>query len=98
LTPTQHRVLLHTMANILPKGTQIQCPRKRHLIGVLNKDLNSGDLLTINIIDFEVSQHRVIGEKASCKMCGSLYLEQGNLYTSEGWKPSNPNLEPVAHR
>jgi len=86
------------MADILPKGTQIKCPRKRHLIGVLNKDHRPGDILAINIIDFEESQHRIIGEQAKCKVCDSQYLVDGNLYTSAGWKPFNPKLEPVAHR
>ena len=84
------------MANILPKGTEVRCPRKRHLIGVTNRQLNSGDQLRFTYVDFEPGQERIAGEHPECKLCSSRYFVQGKMHTSEGWKPSDPTLEPVA--
>lgn len=86
------------MAKTLPKGTEIRCPRKRHLVGVLKKDLLAGSIVSLYAIEFTEGQERVVGEKACCKVCDSQYLVQGNLHTAEGWKPFNPQLEPVAHK
>jgi len=86
------------MSNILPKGTEVRCPRKRHLIGVLNRQINSGGELLMASIDFESGQERVAGETMTCKICGSTYFIQGKLFTENGWSPSDPNLEPVPRR
>ena len=84
------------MANILPKGTEVRCPRKRHLIGVTNKPLMSGAMFSPSILDFEPGQERVAGEYAQCKLCNSHYFVQNKLHTKTGWQPSDPQLEPVA--
>lgn len=85
------------MANILPRGTPIRCPRKRHLIGYLNRDFKADAVPRFNFIDFEIGQERIAGEAATCKICGSQYFVQNKTHTQEGWKPSDPQLEPVSH-
>jgi len=86
------------MAQILTKGTKILCPRKRHLIGTLNRDVNTGEIFGVNRIDFESGQERVAGEPSKCKLCSSVYFIQNKLYTDNGWLPSDPLLEPVARK
>ena len=81
------------MANILTKGTEILCPRKRHLIGVLNQDLEPEFLLRLSVIDFESAQTRVQGERPECTICGSLWIVQSTINTENGWWPHDPQLE-----
>ncbi len=86
------------MANILTKGTKVLCPRKRHLIGVLNQDLESGFLMRLSVIDFESGQERVMGEKCFCKIpgCNSEWLifrPYASMNTEHGWWPRDPQLE-----
>jgi len=86
------------MSHSLPKGTEIRCPRKRHLIGKLSRMLNAGEGLMLARVDFESGQKVNAGEPAACAICGSLYYVQHKLYTDDGWKPSDPNLEPVSRK
>ena len=86
------------MSHTLQKGTEIRCPRKRHLIGKLNRALNEGEIFMPARVDFEPGQERVAGEPSACKICGSLYYVQNKLYTDSGWQPNEPNLEPVTRR
>ena len=83
------------MTDTLPVGTEITCPRKNHLVGTLIKDLNSGELLRLSTVTFEPGQEKVQGEKCSCAICNSLYFVDGMIHTSDGWKPNDPQLEPV---
>lgn len=82
----------------LKKGTEILCPRKRHLIATLNTDLRTGTIINVKFLDFEPEQKRIAGEPMVCKLCGSMYFIQGKLYTQNGWQPSEPNLEPVSRK
>lgn len=82
------------MTAILPKGTVITCPRKRHRIAVANRDIQSG-MIRINDFDFEEGQERIAGEPTKCRICKSEYITQGVAHTTEGWKPHDPQLEPV---
>lgn len=86
------------MSNTLQKGTQILCPRKRHLIGTISRKVNAGEPLNVSRIEFAPGQERIAGEVMSCKICSSLYYVQNKLYTDEGWQPNEPNLEPVTRR
>ncbi len=79
----------------LPIGTQIMCPRKHHLIGVLNEALMPGMTLKTSTVDFEPGQERIAGDQCKCAICDSWYLVQGKIYTADGWSPSDPTLEPV---
>ena len=82
----------------LPKGTEIHCPKKRHLIATLNTEIKSGTVINVKFLDFEPDQKRIAGEQMVCKLCGSMYFTQGKLYTQDGWSPSEPNLEPVSRK
>jgi len=86
------------MSHSLQKGTEIRCPRKRHIIGTLSRTLNAGEPLNVSRIEFAPGQERVAGEVMSCKICSSLYYVQSKLYTDSGWQPSEPSLEPVARK
>ena len=86
------------MSHTLPKGTEIRCPRKRHLIGTLSRALDAGEPLNVSRIDFEPGQERVAGEVMACKLCSSLYYVQNKLNTDKGWKPDDPSLEPVSRK
>jgi len=86
------------MSNSLPKGTEIRCPRKRHIIGTLSRTLNAGEPLNVSRIEFAPGQERVAGETMTCKICSSLYYVQNKLYTDSGWSPSEPSLEPVSRK
>ena len=86
------------MSYLLPKGTELRCPRKRHLIGTLTRSLEPGEPLNISKVEFEAGQERIAGEVMSCKICSSLYYVQNRLYTDDGWKPSEPSLEPVSRK
>jgi len=86
------------MSNLLPKGTQILCPRKRHKIGVLSRAMKAGEPLMVSRIDFEDGQGTIAGEPTACKLCSSLYYVGGKLYTADGWRPNAPQLEPVTRR
>ena len=81
------------MTHVLNKGTQITCPRKGHAIGTLNRELISGGIVGLGIIDFEPGQERIAGERAICKLCGSMYFLQGMIHTIDGWSPNDPVLE-----
>ena len=80
----------------IKKGALVLCPRKKHVIGKLKKEKKADELLMLSRIKFEKEQERVQGTTPTCKLCGSLYYVQGKLYTSEGWLPDEPNLEPVS--
>ena len=82
----------------LGKGVEIRCPRKKHLIGTIKQALNGGEVISAAKIKFEIGQERVAGELAVCKICGSVYFEQGKIYTQDGWQPNEPNLEPVTFK
>ena len=86
------------MANLLVKETEILCPRKRHLIGVLNQDLESSFPVKLSVIDFEPEQTRVQGEICKCKICDSLWITQGCMNTEHGWWPQDPKLETPPYR
>ena len=86
------------MEQNIPKGTEIRCPRKRHLIGTLNKDLRSSEPLSVKFVDFESGQEKIAGELYSCALCGSLYFTLRKLYTNKGWFPNEPRLETVTRR
>lgn len=86
------------MASTLKKGTEIRCPRKRHLIGVLNVDVGPGGLISVNSIDFESGQERIAGEPTKCKLCSSQYFVNNRIHTSNGWWPDDPDIEPVSRR
>ena len=81
------------MVNILLKGTKILCPRKRHLIGVLNQDLEPEFLMRLSVIDFESAQFRFQGEQCKCKICDSFWIVQSTINTENGWWPHDPQLE-----
>ncbi|MCK4703933.1 MAG: hypothetical protein KAT90_00505 [Gammaproteobacteria bacterium] len=83
------------MTNILLKGTEIRCPRKRHLIGVASTDLHGSGSFRFQFINFEQGQERIAGEQAKCKLCNSAYIAQDKIHTDGGWFPSDPKLEPV---
>jgi len=83
------------MSDNIPKGTLIICPRKRHSIGVLNAGFSTDGPLKLSIIDFTDGQERIAGESLECKICSSMYYQQGRIYTSTGWEPKDPRLEPV---
>ncbi len=84
------------MGKVLPKGTQILCPRKRHLIGVTSENYTDSDTLRFSIINFEPGQSRIAGEPMKCKLCDSAYFVQNKLHTRSGWMPTDPFLEPVS--
>jgi len=86
------------MSHKLKTGTQVQCPRKRHVIGVLKEDVQNLALLSLAKINYESGQDRVAGEIGGCKLCGSLYLTQGKIYTEYGWLPHEPKLETPTRR
>jgi hypothetical protein len=86
------------MAVILPKGTEIRCPRKHHLIAVTALDIVSGALVSLSTFNYEPGMALVQGEKPHCNTCGSAFIVQNKIHTSDGWKPSDPQLEPVAKR
>jgi len=81
------------MENSLPSGTQIKCPRKRHLIGLTNKAISTDIVMPVSFIDFEEGQERVAGEIMACKLCSSMYFIQGKIYTELSWFPNEPQLE-----
>ena len=80
---------------ILPKGTQITCPRKRHPVGTFNQDVKTTGALLAITVDFEPGQEVIAGDKMVCKLCNSSFFQQGKIHTSEGWKPNDPLLEQV---
>jgi len=84
--------------NTLPKGTQIKCPRKRHIVGVLTRALQDGEGLRVDRVTFEEGQSRIAGEPMKCRICDSVYFLQGRLYTEHGWWPSDPKLETATKR
>lgn len=86
------------MSHTLPKGTKILCPRKRHLVGTLCREIKPGEPISATSLNFEEGQERIVGERSECKLCGSVYFIQNRLYTEDGWQPSDPQLEPVTRR
>jgi len=86
------------MSHSLQKGTEIRCPRKRHLIGKLSRTLNADEPVNVSRIVFERGQERIAGETMKCKICDSVYFLQGKIYTQDGWQPNEPSLEPVSRK
>ncbi len=82
--------------NTLSAGTEIVCPRKRHVIGLIKSDIQSGGVISISNITFESGQERIAGELPDCKICNSRYINSGAIHTKTGWFPNAPKLEPVA--
>ena len=81
------------MANQLVRETEVLCPRKGHLIGALNQDLEPVFPFRLSVIDFETNQARVQGEQPKCKICGSDWIFQKALHTEHGWWPQDPTFE-----
>ena len=81
------------MANILKKGTGVCCPRKRHLIGHINRNVSVDDAPRFIFIDFVTGQERIAGEPPECTICGSRYFVQNKTHTQQGWRPTDPVLE-----
>jgi hypothetical protein len=81
------------MTETLTKLTAITCPRKGHKIAVINRDIRSGDARNFSQLEFEPGQERIAGEKMICKICQSLYFNQGSIHTENGWWPKDPQFE-----
>lgn len=81
------------MTEILPKGTKITCPRKGHMIAVAAQNLKSGTVMKFADLDFEDGQEVLQGSNPVCNICGSAFIVQNKIHTSDGWMPEDPILE-----
>ena len=82
----------------IPKDTAIICPRYRHAIGTINREIAAGDPISYARIDFNEEQAIIAGQPPVCAICGSHYLRGRNMvYTPNGWLPYEPtDIEPVS--
>ena len=80
------------MSPRLPKGSEVRCIRKHHLIARTNTDLQIGMKIALRDFDFEPGQERIAGEPTTCKICGSEYMLEGTIFDGREFWPFVPKL------
>lgn len=76
---------------LIPKGTNVTCPKCGSVQVRAAMHLYQGMLTTVDLFE-EVNFHLVNGARMQCRTCKIPWFADGSFHTEKGWVPPRPHL------